>query len=329
MDFKKIFSIFIKVLGLFVSAFGTAWLFIEAGSYFSIFSIPAESKSSYFRFIVIGSLLLANGIFFGDRYLNYTNSPFSAQKKHIESTLIELNKVAKQINKEEDPFKLNMLSLRLDTELRKFKQIYGGHWAISAHQTYEYLRHSFGHALLSLGADDEYIGISNLDFWAKNKFGESEFLDLNLDAADRGVEIKRVIVVDKNIFNIDYPNREDQESFFNIVKEFYAKYEAEEDRMKKIELYFYLSHNYNKDAGYPVPFAIVHNKKIDKYMAILSNLPKEGEPGIPKIDFHFINGKHSVNYQKYQNRFKNLFKKKKDKYTLEQMYQKVMERWST
>lgn len=73
-----------------------------------------------------------------------------------------------------------------------------------SHQPQKDIQNTFQSCIEVLQQNDHYDTISNLDFWSKRTFADPvDFLDANIAAGKRGVQIRRVILLDRDYIELN------------------------------------------------------------------------------------------------------------------------------
>jgi hypothetical protein len=125
-----------------------------------------------------------------------------------ESLLDHINTILSNLvnlNRNEKRLMLSVMVDRLENDAKVFAQIGGQHTYIKELEKVKSpIQKIFESFIDNLKKGDEYITISNLDFWSYKTLSHMmQFADSNVTAAERGVSIKRVIVIDKKIQDLE------------------------------------------------------------------------------------------------------------------------------
>ena len=180
-------------------------------------------------------------------------------------------KISKNNVTESTYFKQKMIDWRLEREAIKQNEINEGNWTIWLLKEDYYLRYIFGGVLSCLDAGDCYSTISNLDFWASLGVDIDKFLKNNIDALEKGVEINRLILIKKQIFelSVNQYGNDGVQTLIKIIDRFKDIRKRNKKQFNKMKLYFLISDDYKDDMGNsPSPFAIIENKAKDDHAII-------------------------------------------------------------
>lgn len=302
----------------FVAAFSLFWLFLESLNSFGLISLTSRG-ATYYLLLTVASLLTA----VVNYYIGVFNKKNIRLYKYKRAATVRVNSIkrhAARFLSEGSYFKLLFLDWRLQVELIKIRNLTGEHIQIEGRQPIDNITYIFRSILTKLQAGDEYITVSCIDFWEHVKLHRGFFLTENVEAAKRGVKIRRVIVIESA-----WLNKVSHESQFNrlktLVDNLYEKYEDDPDNFVKMELLFFVSENYEKDAAYPVPYAMITNDTHNDYMALLPRLHDYKES--PFIDIYFTQDKNNPHFITHTRRFEDLYNKKSNKFTLQEMKNKM------
>ncbi|PKV52555.1 hypothetical protein ATE84_4675 [Aquimarina sp. MAR_2010_214] len=289
------------------------WLYYETGNYF---------KSNHYIFLLV-SVITAVAVYVIIEIIRQKSikNKFTYE---IRNTLHELESLVRSFDKKNAYFPLLLINWRLKIELSKVNKIKGGEWNLNALKTYEYLRNVFGSIISLLNKGDEYITLSNLDFWSEDRYGATDFVTSNLDAAKKGVIIKRIIIIDEKIIETPQSYPDELSSLLKIIKELKRKIGNRREDARNMQTYFYLSKNYDDDARPPVPFAIIYDKTEDRYISMLpSNLITKKENPYVSIKLKDPQNDHDVRASK--DRFHDIYSKTTELMSIDAIESKVLE----
>ena len=318
---------FFKQLGVFgASSFGilvVIWSVTEVLDYFGQQPFgDSEFRNKYGIYILLLILFaIVIGAYLQQRFFGQPDD-YKAIWARIKAKKQEKNGLINRVRAEQNYYKLLLIDWRLEIENKKYTQITSGRWTLEAHQPPSYLRYVLSEVVKILGPEDEYITLSNLDFWSKKSFGDSQFLDLNLNAIERGVKIYRIILFDGKIMQEPNKYPDQLRTIKEVITEFLEKKKIERDKMSQMDLSFYPSSDYKQDSKAPVPYALVNNKEKKAYMTILPLLPSNETRVLPKINIHFLASDKMREYQDHFIRFRKI-QKKNTKMTLEELSVKL------
>lgn len=177
-------------------------------------------------------------------------------------------------------FEIPVLKWRNDTERDKINNIKNGTWTILADSTFSYLRLVFRKILETLISGDEYYTVTNLKFWSDGTYNKLEFIAANQQARQKGVLIKRVMIIDEN--DLNDPSFKQQLS--KVVIDFHKKQIAD-----TLQFLVYQD-NINSDAFSHVPFVTIKRVLSNKNEKYLTLFPTISDKLQPKIDVIFQQG---------------------------------------
>lgn len=116
-------------------------------------------------------------------------------------------------------FEVPLMKWRFDREYMKFQDIDSGRWVVLAEQTYSYVRYVFMKILDSLKRGDEYCTVTNISFWSKGLYGVDELIRSNSEAIAKGVEIKRIMLLEKQTLN----TKQHRDELADILSKFHER----------------------------------------------------------------------------------------------------------
>lgn len=295
--FKKITkSDITHILGLgsfFLVIVQNLWTFIETQDFL---------KGKFIWFVVF-SFILAFIIYISFSFVR--NRVLRDRHSYqINEKLNEYQSVVDKLDEKDKYYELITSKWRIEVELNKLDKINGGEWTIKALKTYEYLRYVFGKLLSLLKEGDTYTTLSNLDFWSKHRYGDTDFIAMNVIAAELGVQINRIIVIDSDIFKNPSMHNFEINTLKEVVNEFKNRFIPNTKAYQNTQNYFYLSDNYIDDIRPPYPFAIISNNKFKSKMAVLPSIIKDENN--PNIDIKFLNKSTEMDFNINQARFDRL-----------------------
>ncbi|HMG17027.1 MAG TPA: hypothetical protein VK590_16330, partial [Saprospiraceae bacterium] len=227
------------------------------------------------------------------------------------SEISNFKNATKEIYKKKNYLGLKMLSWRIENEISYALEIIDNSLRLPALKAFAYHRKIFGKVLLKLDKGDTYYTISNLDFWSKHKYGQQDFLKSNIEAATKGVFIKRIIVINKAILQNPQEHINDFTNLKSIVEKIYDAISQALPVVKHcLQIDFYLSDDIKKDDAYPVPFCFIENVTKDKWM-IITPAMIDDERNQPEIRIRLITDKErDSDYINYQQMYEELKMKK-------------------
>lgn len=315
---REIFRL--ETLKVFIGIFSAIWTFLECGDKFGVITI-SQRDLSYFMGIVAVSMgfSIANALFVASRLANYQVIELS------ERVINKLKRLQKRVNlmiADRSYFKLIFADWRIETELEKSKMTDGGHFTLPAKSSFNYIIYVFSCILNRLRHSDEYITLSNIDFWAQVLRIGNNFLTDNLRAIERRVTIRRIILVDRNVLeSFQSPNLEKDRIRF-VVSTLYNKYQRNTAIFEGVEWYFYISDNYPSENHPPVPYAIMYNKILEEYLAVLPRITGD-QANDDSVELHFSQRKNDDNITPFILRVNELLSHKTALYSIPGFYDEV------
>lgn len=122
----------------------------------------------------------------------------------------EIELLASAIHREsfENPFQDRIAAWRIKRAIEQVEYIQKRQWEFEAKSATAYVAYIFQGIMDLLRKGEEYLTLTNLHFWSSSAVGESAFLRANIEAAKRGVVIKRIFLIDKSDI---YRRRSDRE----------------------------------------------------------------------------------------------------------------------
>lgn len=266
---SKFYS-FLSIWGIFYTIVSSIWLYRQTNDHYK------ENHFIYLSFCLVISVI----IFYLKEFYNYRKIKNSKYYK-IKQSLFEIDNLVDKFNSKNNHYSLSLMNLRLGIELTKFKLINGSVWELKALQKYAYLRSVFGAIISELDEGDEYRTLSNVDFWMKDRYGGTKFLTKNINASNRGVKIKRIIIIDENLFIRPLDYTKEINALKSLVDELCEMSNSNNHKMRNLETYFYPIKKDSEDIESDIPFAVIQNIKTKKYMSILpQNLKDKDEQAL-------------------------------------------------
>lgn len=218
-------------------------------------------------------------------------------------------------------FSKKMILWRIEQEHIKFEGVAKGFLSLRALPENSYFRYIFKSILEKLHKGDEYITLSNIEFWHNQVIDGDTFLNLNISKAKEGVLIKRIILVDSKIFDDSEENPRlisDRNNLIKIVDTFktklnYSRPEIKDiiDR-KQLMTYFFISTTYDREekdmlnSEKKLPYALIRNDKQNDAMAIVpTNFGISNH--VPIISFHFFSDQNeNSEFLYYSQKYKEI-----------------------
>ncbi len=176
-------------------------------------------------------------------------------------------------------FEVPIMKWRFDREHAKFRNIDNGHWTALADETYSYVRYVFMQILGTLKKGDEYYTVTNIEFWRQGTYGVEEFINSNSDALAKGVEIRRIMLLEEHMLNTKYYRDE----LIAILNKFHQK--SQTDRISfcvvdKLPQFRAVRH---------IPFVVVKRRIASDEIRFLTLMPtiEVDSKKSPQIDVYF------------------------------------------
>ena len=303
----------------FVAAVSILALFI--GLHDDLSKFLPEGVQGFYWFIsaLVGGLVITLVYYF--LYMRRKeNLQVKKQIQHVRKHMNELQGRCIEVEKTKSYYRLMFFHWRLEVELRKTSHLQGGVLDLPAIAPFHYMVYVFSNLVMRLQQGDEYVTVSNVDFWHSVLRSDGAFMDQNMKAANRGVVVNRVVMVDERILDDDELGTE-LNKLKQVVRYFNKKQKSNPREFRLMKHYFVLVKDYSNMIYNRVPYAIVTNSSLDKYMAILPSLYSESYKSMLKIEF----GKYrDVHTEASYRVFEELFRQKQDKYTIEEMFDRFI-----
>lgn len=185
----------------------------------------------------------------------------------------------RMVEKEELDFEIPILKWRIETEYEKYSDIRSGNWEIIADDNYPYMRLVFRKLMETLEEGDEYFTVTNYKFWSKGKYNVSEFFDQNKIAVEKGIAVKRVMLLDVKLLELE----DIRQQLHEIIEKFIEK------GIGKLITFRVYEAPPESDAFKHVPYAVIRRKKQsngrtkDRYLTIMPTLSEDSSPRINVI----------------------------------------------
>ena len=308
----KFFST-VEFLKIFIGTFGAIWTFLESGERFMGVIVIADKGWLYY----LGILLLSTALSVG--YAKYaalrnTNYLIIDLSKKIQDKMKSLNRRHKMMMVDQSYFKLLFVYWRIESELEKGKMVDGGHFALPAKTAFDYIIYVFSSLLNRLRNTDEFITLSNIDFWERVIKTRNTFLTDNLRAVERNVIIKRIVLVDRRVLDSKKFSQE-REKINYVARGIYERYRRNTVNFERMDWFFYVSDQYDLDNQAPVPYAIMYNKASNEHLAVLPRFSETIEED-SQIEFHFSQRKNDDNILPYVHRYNETNAQKTNLYSI-------------
>lgn len=242
----------------------------------------------------------------------------------------------------EDYFKLLLVHIRTKTEVEKFKKInnsHNGNWIISSLSRWDYFIYIFRCLITELGKGDEYLTLSIIDFWEKDKdtsvilkeqgiengYNTDNLFEMNFYKSFYGnVRSKRIIIVNKTRLKkgmetgSDLGDKQYCDNFEIILNKF-----AERMGEANFENWFYLvdESDYKELTKEDVPFALVRRNEYSQKLCVSTFNPDIHEQvietdsedswrrgDVPKIGMHIARDENDSTWKRLIKKFDNIYK---------------------
>jgi len=118
-------------------------------------------------------------------------------RANCEDELAELAEMVRRKEKFINPFQDRVAAWRIRRAWDQVETIQKRTWEFEAKSPTAYVAYIFEGIMQLLEPGEEYSTVTNLNFWSSKAVGDSAFLKANIQAAKRGVTVKRVFLVDK------------------------------------------------------------------------------------------------------------------------------------
>lgn len=305
----NIFGIRIRLKQLitlsFVS-FGIIWGFFEAGLVLQVIAISDQGAPVYYFGLIAFSIFISIIIAW---YTEWRSQRVN-KTELAEGVKVKLNKLVKRFRQmiaDGSYFKLIYLDWRMQVEWDKTQLAGASRYILDAEDVADYILSATYNILNRLGKSDEYITLSNIDFWGHIR-NDLRFFNANIDAVNRqNVHIKRIVLVDIKALEGRAPGDEIKR-IREIVKILHEEYQRNTSAFEsgKMDWHFYISENYKPDHDISVPYAIITNKISGECLAILPK--KKEEKTKPKIEMYFSENKLDENISSYLADFERIAK---------------------
>lgn len=175
-----------------------------------------------------------------------------------ENKLIEVIEKASIKGTFDNPFQEKVATWRIMMTREQVERIQKRKWELQAMTPSAYVAYIFESIMVLLGDEDEYWTVTNLPFWSNKAVGESAFLTKNIEAAQRGVSIRRVFIIDKEEWN-RAPRDKHLETILQEHK--LACEKVNSINPGKMTVRCYLSENINRDRLVYRHFGLARHKK--------------------------------------------------------------------
>jgi hypothetical protein len=248
-------------------------------------------------------------------------------------------------------FKLMLAHFRVMTEHNKFMKISDAHdayWSLRALSMWDYFIYVFRAILRECMEGDEYLTISVIDFWTKDKPSteiENEQVDISpldktnlfvtnyMKCVEANVESKRVILINEDKIRLGKTKLSEQctssdndvEYYLNF-KDIVSKYANPDFVHEKFNNFFYMASEaeYNELLKEDIPFALIHRKSYANKLCISTYIPNLHVPDttqdknskwrsgkIAKIGFYICSDDRNETWKRMYSKFESLYYKDK------------------
>lgn len=305
-----------------------------------------SSESSYVWWIIIFVLGLVQLLVIATRNVNKEED----LRKKSRMAYLHYNSIerlnnqktySEQFYQAEDYFKLLLTNLRTKTELKKFEDIDKSHsvnWIISSLTMWDYFISIFRSLINELIEKDEYLTLSIIDFWSKDKETQDiaiehgvenidnakNFFESNYVKCSKGnVSSKRIIVV--NIDRLQIGKKEtsgENRDYYVAFTKILMKYSNKNFDNKLFYNRFYLveESDYNEIVKEDIPFALVRRSGYEDKLCVSTYIPnlhtqsfesdsKDGwkKGNVPKIGMHIAPNANDEIWFRLYNKFNDIY----------------------
>ena len=252
--------------------------------------------------------------------------------------------LSRQFYKAEDYFKLLLSHLRTDTEIKKFEKINRSHsvnWVLSSLSMWDYFISIFRSLINELIEKDEYLTLSIIDFWSKDKDSQTiaiehgvknndsakNFFESNfLKCAKANVSSKRIIIVNVDRLKKGKVEKEgDNRNYYLAFTQILSKYNNEAFEHKLFYNCFYLVEDsvYGELVKEDIPFALVRREGYEDKLCVSTYIPdlhtqelsadsKDSwrKGNVPKIGMHIAPNENDEIWTRLYGKFKTIYNNK-------------------
>lgn len=157
----------------------------------------------------------------------------SVEIPKVKSKLMEAASLSDQII-QQNPFVDRVAAWKVEKAIDEIKKINNRHTEYIAKKFTEYVGYNFSSILALMQPGETYFTISNIKFWSDDGVRNSSFLLENKHAAERGVVVKRIIIVEKDKFQKMMASK--KESMYSVLKGHYDSWLSSGDFRKNIDI---------------------------------------------------------------------------------------------
>jgi hypothetical protein len=242
----------------------------------------------------------------------YQNSQFS---------LTKIKNLAKQFARSSNYYRLLVLDIPIQDTEEKSRCLHGESYKLMAYNKYDYIRNVFTKIIMRLDSYDTYCSLSTLNFWAKddNSNSAEKFLMANFDARmHNGVTIKRIVLINKNIFDEPQSYRKEIRMLETIIALFTKI--KQENHVSEINTRFYLFDPVSESEFTTVPphAYIIRNLENGQEDSVLIK-PNESAR-VPSIEFYFSDEKTALDaINRAKKQFKSQYERQTDLLTFDEL----------
>jgi hypothetical protein len=134
-----------------------------------------------------------------DRLASYVSTALKELHRRLESEeeLLQLLDIVRRPEALKNPWQDRVACWRISRARADIKCIENAEWEFEAKTSSSYVSYVLTELLKAMRDYEEFLTVSNIEFWASEAVGNAAFLNANIDAAHRGVDVKRLLLVDK------------------------------------------------------------------------------------------------------------------------------------
>ncbi len=302
---------------VFLFAFSSFWMFLEFGERYQLVDVNVPE-------LIVGTGVLGLSLFIAlvSAFLiekKQQNRQIENLWKQMSARSVALRQTYEALMAEKSYFKLLFLDWRLQSELEKSRITSGGFILLPAKKAFDYTIYVFSSLMNRLQTTDSYMTISNLKFWSRVRFGEGHFLNENLRASDRGVVIRRIIIINEETLLLRNASPE-WEELCSFVGRLYQFYGSNPRPFQGIEWLFFVSNNYEIDCCAPVPYAVLTNAPFNEHMALLPVIA-QNENEESQIKVYFSAQKDDLEINRLIDRYDGLYRQRSRHFDIQSFYE--------
>jgi hypothetical protein len=181
------------------------------------------------------------------------------QRAQRELALLELSEVTKNPRQFDNPFQDRLAAWRIARASQDVQGIQGHEWTLETRSSENYIAYMFTEVMNMLDEGDEYCTVTNMEFW-KNSTVQESFLKANLEASLRGVEIRRVFLINRE----DWLSKTRSPALRRIIQQHVKASDIVEGHASgHISTRYLLSKNYSSEYNKFRHFGLARRRRIE------------------------------------------------------------------